>query len=237
MRKLLVAILVLALVLIGLDFGGRALAESKLGEVIATRSGITPAPDVDIHGLSFLYQVIGGRYEHLTITSPGLTVGPLKGVGTTLEVYDISLPFSEAIGGNIDNLTAGRADIRAVISPQSLSAALGGTDLTVSRGAGDIILIGATLAVAGRSFPVQAEVEPTVRAGVLSLRGGRVIAGGVPLPAVVSAKFLDRLAVDLPLTGLPFDLQSGTVSYTDAGLTLVGQARNVPLGQLIAAST
>lgn len=229
-------IIVLALILVGLDFGGRALAESKLGEAIATRSGITPAPAVDIHGFSFLWQVVDGRYEHLTIASSDLTIGPLKGVVTTLEVYDISLPLKEAIGGNIDNLTAGRADIRAVISPRSLSDALGRTDLTISRGDGDTILLGTTLAVAGRTFAVQAEVTPTVREGVLSLRGGRVIAGGVQIPAAVSAQFLDRIRADLPLTGLPFHLQSGTVSYTDAGLTLVGQARDVPVGQLIAAS-
>lgn len=236
MRKLLVTIIVLAVILVGLDFGGRALAESKLGETIAAQSGITPAPDVDIHGFSFLWQVVDGNYSHVTFHSPGLTVGALTDVDTTLEVYDISLPVKEAIGGNIDNLTAGRADLRAVIPPQSLSDALGSTDLTVSRGDGDTILLGTTLAVAGQTYDVQATVEPTVTEGVLTLRGGTLVAGGVEIPAAVSAQFLDALKVDLPLTGLPFDLQSGTVNYTDAGLTVIGEARDVPVGQLIAAS-
>lgn len=236
MRKLLVTIVVLALILVGLDFGGRALAESKLGEVIATQSGVTPAPDVDIHGFSFLWQVVDGSYQHITIDAPDLTVGPLDDVDTVLEVRDISLPLKEAIGGNIDNLTAGRADLRAVISPESLAAALGSTGLTLSRGDGDTVLIGTTLAAAGQTFALQAEVTPTVNDGVLSLRGGTVVAGGVEVPAAVSAQFLDELGADLPLTGLPFDLQTGTVSYTDAGLTVLGQARDVPVGQLIAAA-
>lgn len=237
MRKfLVVTVVVLAVILAGLDIGGRIFAEKKLGEVIASQSGITPAPDVDIHGFSFLWQVVGGSYSHLTIHSPRLTVGKLTDVDTTLEVYDVSLPLKEAIGGNIDHLTADRADLRAVIPAQSLSAALGGTDFTLSRGEGDGILLGTTVAVAGKTFTVQAQVVPTVKKGVLTLRGGRVIADGVKIPAAVSAKVLGDLEADLPLTGLPFDLQSGTVSYTDAGLTLVGQARDVPVGQLINAS-
>ncbi len=107
-RKLLIllaVLLVLVVVVVGVDIGGRAFAESKAGETIATQTGTT-APDVTIHGFSFLAQAVPGHYSQITVHSTDLRIGPLTGIAATVELYDVDFPLSDATKGNTSRLVA-----------------------------------------------------------------------------------------------------------------------------------
>lgn len=232
-RKLLVTLAVLVVIGAALDIGGRLFTESRLASEISTRSGITPAPSVDIGGFSFLWQVVTGDYQHVSVDFPSTTVGGLQGVQASVDGYDLSLPLSQAVRGDVDQLTAGRADLRAVLPTAGLFGQLDGTDLAVSPGEGSSVRVSTTQAVAGRTFTLSADVKAEVRDNTLVLTGGTVSGLPAGVPASVSSGFLRGLSLRIPLTGLPFGISSGSVTSQDGALVLTGTATDVPIGTLI----
>jgi hypothetical protein len=61
MKKLLVALVVLALLALGLDRGGVYVAERVAGSSLQDSQGLSERPDVDIAGFPFLDQLVSGR--------------------------------------------------------------------------------------------------------------------------------------------------------------------------------
>lgn len=236
MRKLVIVLAVLIVLGVAVDIAGRLVAESKAGEAIATASGITPAPDVNIHGFSFLWQVFGGDYSHVTVSSTNLSAGRLTGIHAVADLYEVKLPFSEAISGKVDNLTAGRADLVAVIPAAALSSALRQQDLKVGAGDRGALRITTTVASGGRTFPVQVDVKPTVDAGVLHLSAARLIPGSVAVPAALATQLAKSLTVSLPLTALPFRLRSASATAEGNQLVVKGTAVDVKIGVIINAA-
>lgn len=233
MRKLLVTLIVLIVLVVAADFAGRAIAESKAGEAIATKTPITPAPDVNIHGLSFLWQAFNGQYSHITLTSSDLTVGRLTGIDATADLFDVHFPLSDAIGGNVDNLTAGHANLGARIPASALSSALDQQNLTVTAGADGALRLGTTLAAAGQTFPVQVDLKPTVSNGTLHLKGATVVDAPAAVPSALTDALVHQVSIDLPLVGLPFPLDTATASVDGDTLVLTGAARELKIGQLV----
>lgn len=235
-RKLLVFLVILIVIVVGLDFAGRAVAESKTGEAIASQAGISPAPDVDIHGLSFLWQAIDGNYGHVTLTGTDLSTGKLTGIGAVADLYDVALPLSDALSGNVDKLTAGHATIRASIPPAALSTVLGQQQITVAVGTNGALRLGTSIAAAGQTFSVQVEVKPSVSKGVLHLSGGTVVNAPAALPPALTASLVKGLNIDIPLSGLPFLIESAAATVEGGSLIVTAQTGPVKIGELIKAA-
>ncbi|WP_029137633.1 LmeA family phospholipid-binding protein [Nakamurella lactea] len=236
MRKLLITLIVLILLVIGADFAGRAIAESKAGEAIATEGGVSPAPDVDIHGMSFLWQAIAGNYQHITVASHDLSTGKLTGVDATVELYDVRLTISDVLDGNVDSLTSGHADITASIPAPVLASVLEQQELTVAAGDNGALRLGTTVAAAGQTFPVTIDVTPTYADGTLRLGNAKVVEAPAAVPTALTNALIKDFSIDLPLTGLPFRLDSATARVDGSALVLTGSARDVQLGQLLQAA-
>ncbi|MDQ2847394.1 MAG: DUF2993 domain-containing protein [Actinomycetota bacterium] len=236
MRKLLVFLVILVVIIVGLDFAGRAIAESKTGEALAKQGAISPAPNVDIHGLSFLWQAIDGNYSHVTLTATDLSTGKLTGIGAVADLFDVALPLSDALSGKVDKLTAGQANIRASIPPAALSTVLGQQNLTVAAGSNGALRLGTNIAAGGQSFAVQVDVKPSVSNGVLHLAAGKVVNAPAALPAALATTLVKGLSIDLPLTGLPFPIESATATVEGGSLIVTAQTGAVKIGELIKAA-
>lgn len=236
MRKLLIALFVLVVILVGADFAGRAIAESKTGEAIAQRASLTPAPGVDIHGFSFLWQAVQGDYSNITLTADDLRSNGLTGIDVTAELYDVTLPLSDALGGRADQLTAGRADVTARIPSESLGTVLDQPGLRVTGGSNDAVRLSTTVNAAGQSLPVTAELRASVSDNTLELTGRRLVG---ELPGGVSAsladQFVQQLNFRVPLTDLPVTIESGSVRAEGSTLVVTAETRNVQIGRLISA--
>lgn len=236
MRKLVIVLVVLIVLVVGIDIAGRLVAESKTGEAIATQSGISPAPDVNIHGFSFLWQAAGGKYSHVTVSSSNLSAGRLARINAVADLYDVKLPFSDAISGKVDNLTAGRADLVVAIPAAALSSALDQQDLTVGAGDSGALRITTMVASGGRAFPVQVDVNPIVSDGVLHLSAARLIPGPAVVPPAVASQLVKNLTVNLPLTALPFPLRSASAAVEGSELVVKATADDVNIGAIIKAA-
>lgn len=236
MRKLLIFLVVLLVIVVGLDFAGRAIAESKAGEAIATEADVTPAPDVNIHGVSFLWQAIGGNYSHITVASHNLTAGRLTGIDATAELYDVRLTISDVMSGKVDTMTAGHADVVASIPAPALGTVLQQQELTVGPGDGGALRLGTTVAAAGQTFPVTIDVKPTYSNGTLRLSGAKLVDAPAAVPAALTNALIKNFSIDLPLSGLPFRLETATVQVNGSALAVTGTARDVQIGQLMQAA-
>jgi hypothetical protein len=228
-RKLLIFLVVLILLVVGVDIGGRAFAESKAGEAIATQTG-TVAPSVHIHGFSFLAQALPGHYQNITLTSQDVAAGPITGIAATIELYDVDLPLGDALNGTASNLRAAQVRLHGEIPTSRISAAMTQTGVTITAGPGGAIRVGATVSVAGQQIPVTADLVASFSSGALHLDAKGLTAAGISLPSIAGLNIADlarNLSLALPLRDLPFTVQAATLTASGTNLVLTAIANDV----------
>ena len=231
-RKLLVVLLVLVVLVVGADIAGRAVAQNEAAAAISRQQGtaeIGPTK-VGIHGFSFLAQALPGRYQHITLDAPDVTVGPVVGIATTIDLYDVGFPLSAALKGDTSELVAGRATLRGSMPTSAVTAAIKQSGATVSAGTGGSIQVTAPVSVLGRSVTVTADLLPSFSGGVLTMKAMNVRAAGIALPDV--DQLADQLSVTLPLDTLPFEIAGATLTAEGSDLVLTATAYGVRLDRL-----
>lgn len=211
MRKLLGFVVVLAVLLVGADFGARYLAVRQVGDAVQTRLGLAERPDVAISGFPFLTQAVQGRYDSIRATLPAVTVGPLGAVRVAVVLNGVRLPLSDAISGDVDRLVADTGRVRLTIPTTAIAEAVGLPGLSITEENGDLV-VAARVTVLGREFPVTARLDAAVSDSVLSLRSGALSGAGITLPTQVTAALQDLVDLAVPLDTLPFTVTSGDVS-------------------------
>lgn len=223
MKKFLIALVVVVGLLVAADFGARALAESRAGEALAQRAGVTTAPEVDVRGFPFLTQAIAGEYEHVTVSLADAELGgvPMSG---TVELYGVILPLSEVLSGSITSLAADRSTVVARIPSADFVEALGLPGIRLSAGPVDAVRISTTVTVGAQTFPVVGDATVAVVDGTLSISAQPSEVGDTDIstvPKAVASAATAALSVSIPLTGLPVDIQTAEVAVdgTDVVIT------------------
>lgn len=227
MRRLLVAVLVLAALVVAADVGGRWYAQRQAAQALAQHLPADADPTVTVHGFSFLAQALPGRYTHVTIDSNDLGAGAVQHVSAQADLYDVTYPLRNAIDRTADNLTIGRATLRVVIPATDLGAAIGVPDVTVSSAGGTAIRLHTTVSVAGEAFPVTAEVAATLTGRTLHLSAAPISAAGVSVPSALVSGLQKRLTASIPLPQLPFDVTAATVSASGGSLVIQATATDL----------
>jgi LmeA-like phospholipid-binding len=225
-RKWLVWIVVIVVVLAGLDFGAKALAESKIASQIQSR-GFPAKPSVSIAGFPFLTQVAARDIHQITISSSDIKAGQVT--ITSLNVVANSVKVNSSFNGGTTGPVHGTVLISLGALGNALSAAgpltgfLGGGGLKVTS-------VGNT------------EVK-----GSLDLAGGlvswsatwKVVAAGpdeIGLHLVSSSGLPSGLAspaqnIKLPLKSLPLGLQmTGGLNSSSNGIDVDVKADSVSFG-------
>lgn len=234
MKKLLITLVIVVGLLIGADFAGRAIAESMAATQLAERSGVTN-PDLDIHGFPFLTQAIGGTYDHVTLTADGVMLGTVP-AKAAVDAYDVHYPLSDAVHGRTDGMTADRAVVTLRTPTSSFTTLLNAPGVTLTAGSQGQVQVGTTVTVAGKTLPITADASVSVSDGVLHLKPGTVSFGGVDstvLPAAVQAAAAKALTFDVPLDGLPVDVQSGTLRVDGEDLVVTAELHDVVIADLM----
>jgi len=228
-RKLLISTFFLAVVLVGADIAGRAIAQHQVGLAVAAKSGGV-APSVRIHGFSFLLEAITGHYPWITVASPDVSVGPITNIVATIELTDVSLPFSEAVHGDTSHLTAARATVRGEILASRVAAALDQPGVTLSEGSAGSIRVSTTITVLGQAIPITADLLASYREGSLHLDARNLSTAGVARPA--TGDLTKRLSLKLPLAALPFPINAATLTASGEYLALTATAENVQISSI-----
>ena len=232
-RKLLITLVVLAALLVGADFGTRAIAESQAGKAIGQRLD-GDAPDVSVAGFPFLTQAFAGRYDHVTVTLANATLGTLP-VSGVADLYGVTLPLSDAVSGNTDRMTADTVDLTARSPVSTVAAALGRPDLTLTAGADGAVQLTLPITVSGVSVQVTADAVATVTDGVLHLTAGKPTVAGLDLSTLapgLSEQAAKQLNLDVPLKGLPVRIDAAQLSLDGSDLIVTASASDVKVADL-----
>jgi hypothetical protein len=221
----LVTIIVIVAVLLGLDFGARAVAERVIASKIQ-QQGLPSKPSVTIDGFPFLTQVANRDFTHVTISATDVPAGQVTITTINAAATGIRLNSYAFSSGTIGNLSG-----TALISFGSLASTL-----TTQFGPLGSLLNGAGLNLtdAGPN-EVRASLNLVVRPGSAVWRVTRVSSNTLNIHLVSSNGLPSSLLgsiqdLNLQIPKLPLGLTIDSVSVTPVGVVGLVSAHDVPFG-------
>src|SRR6266540_2169879 len=108
MRKAIVAVGVVVLVLVGADFGLRALAQYWVSGQLQTSLELDRRPTVSLGGFPFLPRLVTGRFSSVTVDSEGqVRTGRFQLSAVDLALRDVRFPPDQLLFGNKATIRAG----------------------------------------------------------------------------------------------------------------------------------
>lgn len=130
MKRLIVGLLVLAGVLVAVDFGAAGLSESAVSREMRTRIGLDHDPDVRINGFPFLAGMAAGDYAGIDVTADRLQRGEMREVEIVAQLTGVTTP--EGLRGPLE---VDRLDSTVRVGANDLERLVGGTgeDTDVER--------------------------------------------------------------------------------------------------------
>jgi hypothetical protein len=221
----LVTVVIIVGVLLGLDFGARAVAESVLASKIQ-QQGLQSKPSVSIDGFPFLTQVASRNFSHVTISAADVPAGPvtittIKAVATGIRLS--SYAFSSGTIGNISgtaliSFSSLASTLTAQFGP--LGALLNGTGLNLADAGPDEVRATLNLVVTSGSAVWRVT---RVNASTLNIH----LVSSIGLPSSLLGSIQD---LNLQIPKLPLGLTIDSVTVTPGGV--VGQVggHDVPFG-------
>ncbi len=223
LRIVVIVVIVLIALLVGLDFGARAFAESKVASEIQ-QQGFPKKPNVSIEGFPFLTQVISRDFSDVQISSSDITEGPLEiaSVNATMHGVHVTSSFS---GAKVDRLN-GTINVTFTALANAMTSEAGGlgslasAGLTLSQAGPDEVKASLDLVVTTASA-----VWRVTRTGHNVINVHLVSESG--LPSGLLSSFGD---INVPLPSLPVGLSIQNISVTSNGLVGTVAGHNVSFG-------
>ena len=131
MRGLLITLLVLVAILVGVDFGARAIAENRVAAALQDSLDLPSTPDVDIRGFPFVLQALNGRYDDVGLSAPHIQYGQLRDLTLTADLQGVSLPLDNLLNGQVRSIPTEHVTAGARVNPTDLARVLDVGDLTI----------------------------------------------------------------------------------------------------------
>jgi hypothetical protein len=244
-RKTLLVLVILVIALAGLFviadrvavYAAQRTVASQAKQQMSAQNITSPQdPSVKISGFPFLTQVVGGRYDKITIdvtkpTDQGVTLDDLTVVAT-----GVNASASALINGNgqvtADNVTGtGRLGWDSVNKLIDLSQ-FNSTGATVSALPDGEVQITAPVKVLTLSTTVVATGTIAVAGDAAHVTINKVNVQGGGIPAVLQAvlgSLKEQLSFTVKIPPLPYHLKIKSVQAKPAGVTVTATATNVPL--------
>lgn len=255
MRRLVIALLVLAGVLVAVDFGAAAMAESAVSRQMRGQLGLADDPSVRINGFPFLTQALSGRYSSVDVAASRIAVGELQELDVRAQLRDVVAPLSMLLGSGPKSLDVSEAEGTVRIPAADVERLLPGvTDLRIdpidARALQDAVEDGGEASLTeidpdsaarlvGTASLLGQEAEVSVIA-VLELAQGQaqivprdVRLGGddaPALPAAVQRAVEDLFTVRIDPGSLPLQVTPTALEATGGALEVSGAAQDLTLG-------
>lgn len=126
MKRLVIGLVVLVGLLVAVDFGAAALAESAVSRQMREQIGLPNDPAVRINGFPFLTQAITGHYSSIDVSADRLQVGELEEVEVAAQLRDVDAPLSMLLGSGPRTLTVGEVEGTVRVGPDDIERLVGG---------------------------------------------------------------------------------------------------------------
>jgi hypothetical protein len=227
MKKLVVVLLVLVALAAVADRVGVRIAQRVVADQIVSRGGLKGAPDVQIAGIPFLTQAIGGQYHDVRVHLTAAELGQPAGTTAAVSLRGVHLPLSEVRAGTVRQVPVDRVDGTATLPYALLSQQLGGDATVSAEGSG--LRITRTIQVLGQDVPVTAAGTVTLDGQDLVVQVEQAEAVGVTLPSALVQRAAGLLDFRYRVPALPFGLHVTGLQPGPDGVRVEVAARDVVL--------
>jgi hypothetical protein len=229
MRKALLGLLIVVAVgLVVADRVGVRIAQNRIGQQVAAQYDLPRQPDVTIHGIPFLTQVVGGEYDHITVdigdwTEQGVTVSDV-----TVDMRGLNAPLSDVINGDTTNMTAGTAAASAII-PYDVIKKEAPKEVRSIGPKGDDLSVDLTGSVLGFQVNGTAVVSVKPTSKGIAITPQSVGEGAAQMPLTLVRQ---QLTWVVPVRDLPIGARISGIEPTAGGLKVTATAHDVNLNDL-----
>jgi len=217
-RRWLIALIVLILVLVAIDFGAKAFAENAIATKIDS-SGLGTKPSVDIEGFPFLTQVASRDLSQIDINASNFTVKQV--VISSLHATATGVRPNASFNG----ATISKINGTVVVSFATVTNLIPIPGLTVSADPADgpdAIKFNSSLG--GATGKIEQVNSNTIKVEVGNLTGLAGLASLIGGSAIASS-----YTFDIPT--LPAGLVVRSISVTSQGIVATASAQNTTLSQ------
>jgi hypothetical protein len=242
---LLVLLLIVLGVLVVVDRVAANAAEGQIAQQarkeLTARQISTPTdPKVSIGGFPFLTQVLGGKYEKITIeiAQPKINnvqLDKLDVVATTVraDAQAVMKGTGDVVADKITGTaTINWENVRPLLQLAGLPEGIDPSKVEL-KVANNQIQLRVPLTINGANFAVTAKGTLVVESGAVQVRLDEVGSDAGTAPPLVQnliKQYQKQLTVRIKIPEMPFKLVINKVESSDAGLLMIASAANVKLG-------
>ena len=227
--QVLGVVVLVGLLLWGTDTLARIGAQTLLARNIQDATGVEITPEVKVHGLFFVPQVIRGAYSDVEVTTLGIESGPLRIARVQSQLSDVRIPFHDVlvrdirrvgIGHSVENLDLTYDDLNAYFITT-------GRRLQVAPGPDGTVRVMGTVDVLNQKVPVSADAELWVEDDTLRMSPQTLATGSGSLDTASRLLLGQRLRLIVPLGALPFGHRLTGAQADAAGVHLTAEGSGI----------
>ena len=228
MRKLLVALLVLAGLLLLADRGLAAVAERTVASELQAAAGLAAEPDVDLGSVPFLSQAVRGQYDRIEVGSTRVPAGDLVLDRLDAVLLGAQVPLGEALSGAVTRVPVEQVTARALVGYDQLEQQSGDRRLSFAPDAGRLRVTG-TVEVFGKELSAVAVSRLTVVDGDLLVTAESFEVGNDLADTLLTGALEGRFDLRVPVEGLPYGLAVDDVEVAADGVVVLASATDTVL--------
>lgn len=206
----------------GADALARAGAEALLARNIQNATGVSEPPVVSVRGFAFVPQVVRGAYDEVSVTTRGISSGPLRVDRVDSQLLDVRVPFHDVLVQDIRRVGVSRSVENVALRYEDLNAYFNATGRPLQLAPadnGEARLTG-VVDVLSQRVAVDARVTLSVADDALRITPRQINTGNVTLNEATRLLLGQRLALSVPLGTLPFGHRLTSAAVNPAGVAL-----------------
>jgi hypothetical protein len=232
--KKLIALVVLLVLLVVADRVAVGVAENQLADRVQSSQDLPSKPTADISGFPFLTQVIGGRYEQVTLSLPAIEREGLRLSQVDIRADGVRVALGDVIGGRVSSVPIDHARGDVLLTYDDLDAYLVQRvevpKVTVKRDGQDVKVTGTVeIPLINRPVSVSGNAAVDVSGDEVTIRPTAVQALTGFLPGIAQAPAREALTVRFTIKGLPLGVRLDGATLTDEGIRFTALADGVTL--------
>lgn len=227
MRKVLIALVVLAILLIAVDRIAKLVVQHQAAGRIQDVYHLSERPDVTVRGFPFLTQVLRRELSRVDVDAAGVTIEDTQNLDVELTLRHVRL--LDGYRGRARELDG------SVLVPYDELARVvretGGIGITLGYGGTpDTIALRASVAGPAGDVDVVAFGALRLSGSRLTMRPTRFEVNGEPADPIVAQLARHQLELDVRIPRIPGTISFESLHATEAGLRIGIAGRNVSVG-------
>ena len=209
----------------GADALARMGAEALLARNIQNATGVSEPPVVDVQGFAFVPQVVRGAYNEVTVTTRGITSGPLRIDQVDSQLSDVRVPFHDVLVQDIRRVGIGQSIEDVTLRYEDLNAYFDvtGRPLRLAPAENGEARLTGVVDVLSQRIQVNATVTLSVANETMRITPRQINTGNATLNQASRLLLGQRLALTVPLGTLPFGHQLTSAAASPDGIQLGAQ--------------